>query len=201
MLALLDQHVVLLALFIFACRVVDVSLSTMRVLAVVQGRVRLAVSLGFFETLIWITAVSKVIANVHERPALLLAFAAGFAAGNGVGILLERRIGLGSVVTRIISTHAGERIAASLREDGWRLTSFRGEGRDGPVMLLYLTCARRELPRVIERARAVDPDIFWAVETLREQGQGVAAAGAGVAPRRRVSLSSHAVWRHESGGP
>lgn len=162
----------LLALLIFCFRVVDVSLGTIRTLSVVQGRITLSVVLGFFEVLIWITAVSQVIAGIRESALLLLAYAGGFAAGNAAGILIESRIGLGSVVVRIISAAAGKGIAEALRGKGFRLTTFLGEGRDGPVTLIYLTCPRRELPDVIDRAREVDPQVFWAVETLREQSHG-----------------------------
>ncbi|MDY0002797.1 MAG: DUF5698 domain-containing protein [Polyangia bacterium] len=165
----------LLALLIFCFRVVDVSLGTVRTLSVVQGRITLSVVLGFFEVLIWITAVSQVIAGIRESALLLIAYAGGFAAGNAVGILIESRIGLGSVVVRLISTKAGHDIADALRGNGWRLTTFLGEGRNGPVTLIYLTCPRRVLPSVIERARAIDPQVFWAVESLREQSQGAPA--------------------------
>jgi uncharacterized protein YebE (UPF0316 family) len=116
--------------------------------------------------------VSQVIAGIRESVLLLVAYAGGFAAGNAVGIVIESRIGLGSVVARLISTSAGREIADTLRGKGYRLTTFLGEGRDGPVTLIYLTCPRRELPEVIDRARAVDPHLFWAVETLREQSRG-----------------------------
>jgi uncharacterized protein YebE (UPF0316 family) len=166
--ALNDLPVWALALLIFGCRVVDVSMGTLRTITVVQGRIRLSVVLGFFEVLVWITAVSQVITGVKDSPVLLLAYAAGFATGNAVGILLERRLALGAVVVRIISIETGNAIANALRADGWALTTFLGEGRDGPVTLIYLTCPRRELDAILVRARAVDPEVFYAVEMVRE---------------------------------
>ena len=161
----------LLALCIFGFRIADVTLGTLRTISVVEGRVPLSVALGFFEVLIWMTAVSQVITGLGQSGLLLVSYAGGFAAGNAVGILLERRIALGTVVVRLISSRAGRAIANSLRGNGWRLTTFRGEGRDGPVTLLYLTCPRRELNGILERAREVDPHVFWAVESVRDQGR------------------------------
>src|SRR3989304_8159894 len=50
-----------LAGLIFSLRIFDVSLSTMRTISVVTGRIRFSVFLGFVEILVWVTAISQVI--------------------------------------------------------------------------------------------------------------------------------------------
>lgn len=152
------------ALVIFGLRVVDVSLGTLRTIAVVHGRVALAVAFGFFEVLVWLLAVAHVLARVGQEPVLVLAFAAGYAAGNGAGVVAERWMALGNVVLRIISSARGQEVAAALRSLGQRVTSFEGQGRDGARTLLYATCARRDLDRVMSAAHAVDPELFYVVE-------------------------------------
>ena len=102
-----------LAACIFLLRVADVSLGTVRTIVVVHGRIRLSVLLGFVEVLVWITAVSQVILRLRESPVLVVAYAAGFATGNAVGILLERRLALGHCVVRMISRE-GEAVARVL---------------------------------------------------------------------------------------
>ncbi len=157
-----------MALIIFGMRICDVSLGTMRTIAVVQGKLKVSVALGFFEVLIWICGVSQVMLCVRQYPVVAVAFAAGFATGNGVGILLERMIAMGSVSLTIISPGAGAAIAERLRANGQRLTTFAGEGRDGPVTLIYTTCPRRALRKLLELARSLDPRLFYTVEPLRE---------------------------------
>jgi len=157
-----------LALLIFGLRIVDVSMGTVRTLTVVSGRVRLSVILGFFEVLVWVVAISQVLAVAGREPLLLLAYAGGFAAGNAVGIWIERRLALGHRVLRIISLQRGEEIAERLRERGLPVTTFRGEGRDGPRTLLYLLAERRRVPGVIAAAREIDPDMFYVVEPVSE---------------------------------
>ena len=75
----------LLCLLIFGLRICDVTLGTVRTVAIVKGYLSIAVALGFFEVLIWILAVSQVIVRINESIFLALAFAGGFAAGNAVG--------------------------------------------------------------------------------------------------------------------
>ncbi|MDY0061504.1 MAG: DUF5698 domain-containing protein [Myxococcota bacterium] len=158
----------LMALAIFLARIVDVSLGTVRTLSIVRGQVRLAMAVGFLEVLIWITVVSGVIARVHDTPLLLFAYAAGFAAGNGVGILLERKLALGISVVRIFSATQGQRVAEVLREEGQGVTTFQGEGLEGPVTLVYATTPRKDVPLLVRSALAVDPQAFYVIENAQE---------------------------------
>ena len=158
-----------LALIIFALRVCDVTLGTVRTLTVVQGRIRTSVALGFFEILIWVTAISQVVTHLSESPLLAVAYAGGFAAGNATGILLERRLAMGSVVVRLISARASDAIAAHLQGLGQAVAQFDGHGKgDAPVRLVYTTCGRRALRGLLEFAQEQAPDLISADEPLLE---------------------------------
>lgn len=157
-----------LALLIFFLRIADVSMGTCRTLAVVQGRIGVSVALGFVEVLIWITTVSQVFQKAAGNPWLLLAYAGGFACGNGVGIALERRLAMGSVILRIVSHDAGDDLANALRKHSPRVLTFEGSDEDHAVTLLYVAARRRQVRRLIAVARDVDPDLFYAVDPLRD---------------------------------
>jgi uncharacterized protein YebE (UPF0316 family) len=159
-----DAPVWVLALVVFVLRVCDVSMGTLRTLTIVQGRTALAITLGFFEVLLWILAVSQVISEVKDEPVLAVAYAGGFACGNGVGMWLEKRLAIGSVVVRLFSARSGDEIARLVRAQGLACTTFAGEGRDGAVTLLYVACSRSDATRVIDIATEVDPAVFYIVE-------------------------------------
>lgn len=157
-----------LAIAVFVLRIVDVSLGTVRTIAVVHGRTKASVLLGFVEVLIWITVVSQVIVRVKDDPLLLLAYACGFAAGNASGIWLERKLAFGFVVIRMISTAHGKEIADKLRAMDQPYTIFHGEGRTGSRTLFYVLCSRSTMDRVLEAAKSIDADLFYAVERASE---------------------------------
>jgi len=161
----------LVAVSVFALRILDVSLGTVRTVFVVQGHLFVAVLIGFFEVLIWVTAVSQVVARVHESPLLAIAFAAGFAAGNATGILLEQRLAVGTCILRMISREGGDLIAAALRATGHVVTTFRGEGSDGVRTLVYTSCPRREVPQLIQLAKGIEPSLFYVVDRFSQTGQ------------------------------
>jgi uncharacterized protein YebE (UPF0316 family) len=156
-----------LAILIFLLRVADVSLGTMRTIVVVHGRVRLSVALGFVEVLIWITAVSQVILRLRESPVLILAYAAGFAAGNAVGIVLERRLALGQCVVRMISRE-GEGVSRALSSLGRVRGVFRSETDSPSTQLVFATLARSDLPEAVRRVKALDPEVFHVVDRFSQ---------------------------------
>lgn len=157
----------ILAGLIFLIRILDVSLGTMRTIAVVQGRVAWAVALAFVEVLLWVFAVSQVIMNLRSHPYLAIAFAGGFATGNAVGIALERRLAIGTTALRIVSS-AGDAIAAAIARDGNVVATIEGTGPAGPTVLVYATCKRRRLNAILQTAQAIDPKLFFVIERFAE---------------------------------
>ena len=118
----------LIALGIFALRVVDMSLDTIRVLFVVRGKRLLSWVLGFFQSAIFVVAISAALANL-DNILSLLGYAAGFATGNVVGMMIEERLAIGHIQLTIMSSLRGAVIAEQLRAAGYAVTEISGRGR------------------------------------------------------------------------
>ncbi len=159
-------EVALMCLLIIVARIADVSLDTIRTIVVVQGRRGLALVLGFFELLIWVSVVSRVISQVRVQPAYAVAYALGFALGNYVGMVIEQRLALGRQVIRIM-TRLGPALTTALRDAGLRVTRFDGHGRDGPVQELFIETERKQTRKIIAQARALDPRCYYTVDDVR----------------------------------
>ena len=98
-----DIHIyIILPLLIFLARICDVTLGTIRIIAVSKGLKRLAPFLGFFEVFIWILAISRIMQNLNN-PICYIAYAGGFAAGNYVGMKVEEKVALGIILIRVIT--------------------------------------------------------------------------------------------------
>jgi uncharacterized protein YebE (UPF0316 family) len=174
----MDRSTLLSCLLIFLARVGDVSLGTLRVVMVTQGRRGRASVLGFFEVLIWVSAVSAVLQNLRQ-PLFAVSYALGFATGNYVGLTVERWAALGRQVVRIFSRN-GHEMAETLREKGFRVTLFEAQGRDGSVAMLYTETERRLVPTVVEVARGIDPRCYYVVDDIR------AASSVDTPPKRSL---------------
>ncbi|WP_136798416.1 MULTISPECIES: DUF2179 domain-containing protein [Desulfosediminicola] len=149
---------------IFAARVVDVSLGTLRTIAIVHGRTLMSFWLGFFEAAIWLVVVSGIVQVVTQQPALGLVYAFGFATGNLVGIKVEKFIAMGHMILRVNSNNDAAGIAKAMRNQGYNVTSFTGEGQKGPVTEHYVVCRRRELKELLATVTALDPYAFYVTE-------------------------------------
>jgi len=160
----LDLHTLFLGILVFSSRIVDVSLGTMRTICIVQGRSKAAFLLGSVEVTLWLLVLSSIMNEIVAKPVLMLFYALGFSTGNVVGINLERKIGFGHLGLRIITCKNGEKIAAAVRKAGYAVTSFLGEGRDGPITELYIVCRRKDLERVLVIAKEIEANTFYITE-------------------------------------
>ncbi len=160
------MEIALTCLGIVLARIADVALGTVRTIFVFQGRKWSSFLLGFFEVLIWVVVVSRVIATVPENPWYAVAYAGGFALGNFVGIAIEGRIAFGRQVLRIF-TREGDRMADHFRDHGHRVTIIDGRGRDGPVQILFVEVARRQTLGTLKVARELDPRCYYVVDDIR----------------------------------
>lgn len=163
---------VILPFIVFFARIADVSLGTLRIIFTSRGKKNIAPLLGFVEVFIWIVVVSQVVKNAHSITAYI-GYAAGFAVGTYVGIMIEERLALGTLVLRIILPQGGEEIAHSLREAGFGVTIVSGEGATGGVKLLYSVVKRKDLSKALRIIRSLDPQAFFSVEEVRLAEQGV----------------------------
>jgi len=158
--------ILLTGILIFLARIMDVSLGTLRTISIVQGRTWAAFWLGFVEIIIWLWVVSAVIPHVREIPVLAIFYAFGFAFGNMVGIRLEKLLAFGHIIIRVISKKHFAKMADTIREAGFAVTTFQGEGLSGPVIELYIVCRRRDFMGIIRMVHSIEPDAFYFTEQV-----------------------------------
>jgi uncharacterized protein YebE (UPF0316 family) len=158
-------------LVIFFLRIVDVSLATTRMLLAVRGQRVLVPLIGFFEVVIWLFAAGSAIQYL-DSPLHVVGYAAGFAAGNLVGLWVEERLALGLATVRIISEHGGVEAADALREAGFGVTEFAGQGREGVVEVVFTAVRRAEVPQILRLVEHWAPDSFVTVEEPRAIHRG-----------------------------
>lgn len=152
---------------IFFARVVDVSLGTFRVIMVIRGHGLVATMVGFLESMIWIMAVGGVIANLDQWY-LVVAYAAGFASGNWVGIWLESRAAIGTELVRAISKNSEQLLADTLRAAGYRPVQVPGStASQAPVEVILVVVPRRKVPELVKIIHEVDPDAVYTVSDIK----------------------------------
>ena len=161
----------LAALGIFALRVGDMTLDTLRLLFVVRGKKWIAWILGFCQSVIFVIAITSVLQNL-DNPLNVIGYAAGFATGNVVGMLIEERLAIGHVHINIISPRRGAAIVEHLRANGFAVTEIPARGKDGMVTLMQCDVLRKNVEQVRALVNEIDPDAFITAEDVRPIRRG-----------------------------
>lgn len=171
------MSIVLGYLLIFVARVVDVTLATIRMLMVMQGRKVQAAIIGFFEISIYITALGKVV-NSLDNLGNLLAYALGFACGTYVGITIENRIALGNLSAQVVLKEDDNiELVEALRESGFGATVLEGQGREGNRKVIYLVINRKDLARFKCIVYDYDAEAFITVSSINPISGGYFSPG------------------------
>ena len=163
---------VFLPALIFVARICDMSLDTMRIIMIGNGRKGLAALFGFFEVSIWLLVARQVIVNL-PNPLCFFAYAGGFATGNYVGMWIDEKCSSGAQIIRIIVDQEGAAITEALTKQGFGFTSIPGQGAKGPVNLIFTIVGRHQAKQVIALIEAIDPEIFYTIEDTRYVSEGV----------------------------
>ena len=179
------QRVALGAAFIFLCRVSDVSIDTLRVISIVKGQRVLAALFGMLASGIFIVALATIF-----RPPIhwlqMVGYAGGFGVGTLVGMTLAARLSAEFVLLRVLSRPPGGPISDRLRSGGFAVTAVAGQGRDGPVEILFGVVRRSQARKALNLVRAVDAKAFVVLEPVQHAAGGYVPRfiGPGVAVRR-----------------
>ena len=157
---------VILPILVFMARIIDVSIGTIRVIFIMHGNRKLAPFLGFFESFIWLVAISQIIQNVDNMVSYV-AFAGGFATGTYVGILIEEKLALGNVLVRIITRKNANELIEYLTEKEIQFTNVPAHGRYGPVNVLFTVIKRQHLNDTLVAIKQYNPNAFYTIEQIR----------------------------------
>jgi len=161
----MSATVIITFCLIVLARITDVSLDTIRTVSIIQGRRVFAAVLGFFEAIVYICAVAKVLLNMNQ-PVYAVAYGLGFAAGTYLGMVFEQRLAFGKQLVFLI-TPKGPHLAEVLRAGGYRVAEIKGHLRDGDLTILGVEISRRDAQKLIRIATAVDDRCDVIVNDIR----------------------------------
>ncbi|MCE1166549.1 MAG: DUF2179 domain-containing protein [Sphingobacteriia bacterium] len=160
-------------LLIFLARVSDQSIGTLRIIFVSKGYRYIGPFLGFFEVIIWLIAVRFALEYIDTNILCYVGYGAGFAMGNFVGMVLEEKISLGTVLVRIIPKKDTTELVKYLRENNYGLTIMDAEGSIGPVKIILTIVKRKDAQHIIEIINRFNPNAFYTVEEVKAVNRGI----------------------------
>jgi uncharacterized protein YebE (UPF0316 family) len=140
----------LMYLIVFFAKIIEVSLMTIRVVLITRGERLIGAIIGFFEVIIWIIIVSKVLSDISSDPFKIIAYAGGFAVGNYVGSWIEEKLGIGMAeVQAIVLKEHGKGLAEAIREQNFAVTVVEGQGKNFPRNILFMYVRRKRIKGLV----------------------------------------------------
>jgi len=162
---------IIIPIFIFLARISDVSIGTVRIIMVSRGRRFVSALLGFFEVIIWLLAVSQVLAHLNNVFSYL-AYGAGFATGNFIGISIENRLAMGMQTVQIITQENMKTLSMLLREEGFGVTNLQAKGQKSELDFIHIVTPRKRTREVLSIVKQFDPDAFVSITDIRSAHAG-----------------------------
>ncbi|SMO51115.1 DUF2179 domain-containing protein [Gracilimonas mengyeensis] len=156
----------ILPVLIFFARIADVSLGTLRITMVSRGYKLASAALGFFEVLIWVIVVAQLLTNL-DHWVNYVAYAAGFSAGTFIGLYIEDKVKVGTVLVRIITLQKAEELIEALKAAGVAVTSVDGKGGFNDVKVIFSVMKRKKLNQVFDIVKEIDEDAFFSSEDVK----------------------------------
>jgi len=173
--AFLDSDIfawVILPLLIFIARVFDVTFGTLRIIFISKGEKFLAPFFGFFEIIIWLFAIGQVMQN-FTNIGYYIAYACGFAMGNYVGIYIEEKMAIGTLVVRIITKIDSSALIEALKSRNYGVTVVDAQGGTGSVKIIFSVIKRKNVDEVVGMIKHFNPKAFFSIEEVRAASEGV----------------------------
>lgn len=162
----------ILPALIFLSRVIDVSFGTIRIVMVSKGQKLWAPILGFFEVLIWLLAISRVFQNL-DNWLCYVAYAAGFACGNYVGLIIDEKLAVGIVKIQVITRKSAKQLIENLINAGYGITHHEAQGSTESVSIIYSIINRKQIKKVQDIVQQTNPNAFYSVEDVKSVNQGI----------------------------
>ena len=164
----------LLYLIIFFAKIIEVSISTIRVVFIGKGERAKGAILGFVEIMIWLVVVSSVLNNITEDPIKMLIYAAAFSLGNYLGVTIESKIAVGlASIQVVVNEKDGEVLADILREQGYGVTIIEGKGKNESIKnLLFIQLKRKKIPEAVKLVKQHNPEAYITVNDIKSMMGG-----------------------------
>lgn len=146
-------------ILILLLQLVYVPILTLRTIFMVKNMSVKASFMGFLECLIYVFGLSLVFSGDKSTPSMFV-YAAGFGVGIFVGGAVERKLAIGYTTLLVNLMEKNEDLIWYLRNKGFGVTVFEGEGRDSKRYRLDILTKRNRERELLEIIEEYEPKAF-----------------------------------------
>lgn len=146
-------------LLIVVINITYVTLTTIRFILMIKGMRVYASVLSMFEVFVYIMGLSIILDNLDSYWNIA-AYCIGYGTGVYLGSKIEERLALGYVTAEVIVNSVNHELPLKLREAGFGVTSWIGQGRDGERLVMTVLAKRKRQKDLMKTIDTFCPQAF-----------------------------------------
>ncbi|MEK5325621.1 DUF2179 domain-containing protein [Aeribacillus sp. FSL M8-0254] len=154
------------AIFIFLLQLLYVPVLTIRTILLVKNQTKAAAGIGLLEAAIYIVALGIVfqdLSNIYNISAYIIGFGAGLLLGGE----LEKKLAFGYVTYNVNLMDKNSELVKKLREAGFGVTVFQGEGMNSIRYRLEVVAQRSREEEFLNLVNEIEPKAFLSSYEIR----------------------------------
>lgn len=150
-------------------KILEISLSTLRIILVNKDYRAIAFVIGLFEIFLWLFVASAVLTDLRANPLKALPYGFGFGFGVVIGSLIESWLAFGYVAVQVIcSDESAKQIMDFVREKKIGVTEVDARGIKGERKLLMFSVNRKGANELIAELEKIDEKAMFIVNELKK---------------------------------
>lgn len=159
----------LTCLEIFAARIIDVSLGTIRTVFFVKGKTIEPFIIAFFEVLIWYAVAREALNSSGNAILIAISYSLGYATGTYIGAKLSKKFIKGISGVQVIVKDKSEKLLNHLRRKGYVVSvielkkTYEGDNRE----MIYVQVNNKNLNDLTKTIKKYDEEAFIAVNETK----------------------------------
>lgn len=146
-------------LLILLLQLVYVPLFTLRTIFLVKNITMLASLIGIVEMLIYVFGLSLVFSGDQGLLAMVV-YAVGFGLGIIIGTRIEQKLAIGYIYVTINLQTRNEELIKIIRDEGFAVTTYVGEGRDSQRYKYEILTKRKRERELFMLVEHHEPNAF-----------------------------------------
>lgn len=148
---------ILIYFLIFTFKVIENTLSTLRIIVVANGKKILGSILQGIVSIVWVISTSLVVINIQKDPLKILAFTSGALIGSYIGSIIEEKLALGTnIITTIINKNLTEKIIYALKKQKHEAIILNGKNIYEQKNILLIIVKRKQNQNIIKLIKNID---------------------------------------------
>ena len=143
----------LIYFFIFISKIIENTLSTLRLIVVTSGKKKLGALLNGLVALAWIFVTGIVIVDVQKDPLKIVFFCIGSIAGSYLGSIIEEKIAIG---TNMLICIINKKIEQNLKDKLINYKIITTNEKNKKLSILFIILKRKEINKISKLIKNMD---------------------------------------------